>query len=103
MNVFADFLFYLFECTKEFIKEHELFRWDSVKSNVEFVLSHPNGWKGAQQHQMREAAVEAGLVADDDAGRKQISFVTEGEASLHFCIAQKGAGGIMVSVVVYVM
>ena len=35
---------------------------------------------------MREAAVQAGLVPDSMAGRARVHFVTEGEASLHFCI-----------------
>ena len=35
---------------------------------------------------MRQAAVEAGLVPDTPAGRDRVSFVTEGEASLHFAV-----------------
>ena len=35
---------------------------------------------------LREAAVLAGLVPDSMAGRARVHFVTEGEASLHFCI-----------------
>jgi hypothetical protein len=50
------------------------------------VLSHPNGWEGKEQSQMRKAAVKAGLVPDTQAGHARISFVTEGEASLHFAI-----------------
>jgi hypothetical protein len=38
---------------------------------------------------MRRAAVTAGLIPDGAAGQARLSFVTEGEASLHFCI-QKG-------------
>jgi len=50
------------------------------------VLSHPNGWEGAQQWQMRQAAILAGLIPDTTAGHSRLSFVTEGEASLHFAI-----------------
>jgi hypothetical protein len=35
---------------------------------------------------MRRAAIKAGLVPDTPAGNNRISFVTEGEASLDFCI-----------------
>jgi len=38
---------------------------------------------------MRTAAVMAGLVPDTPAGQDRISFVTEGEASLHYAI-QRG-------------
>lgn len=35
---------------------------------------------------MRRAAVQASLIPDNDDGHGRIQFVTEGEASLHFCI-----------------
>ena len=35
---------------------------------------------------MRTAAVQAGLIHDDEDGQSRLSFVTEGEASLHFCV-----------------
>lgn len=35
---------------------------------------------------MRKAAVKAGLIPDDQPGHSRVSFVTEGEASLHFAI-----------------
>ena len=60
--------------------------WRNLESCTEFVLTHPNGWEGAQQNQMRAAAVKAGLIDDDEVGHSRLSFVTEGEASLHFCI-----------------
>ncbi|KAK0448954.1 uncharacterized protein EV420DRAFT_1566356 [Desarmillaria tabescens] len=87
--VFADFFKYLFQCAKTFIMEShqsaETF-WNSVEGHIEFILTHPNGWEGEQQSRMRRAAVQAGLVADDDTGHARVHFVTEGEASLHFCI-----------------
>ncbi|KAJ7617593.1 hypothetical protein DFH06DRAFT_1274125 [Mycena polygramma] len=86
-KVLADFLRYLFQCAKTFIEEtlgREV--WLSLENNTRFVLAHPNGWEGKQQSQMRDAAVMAGLITDTDAGHERLSFVTEGEASLHFCI-----------------
>ncbi|KAF5354421.1 hypothetical protein D9758_010726 [Tetrapyrgos nigripes] len=91
LRVFADFLQYLHKCTIKFIQElGALYApgtefWNSLQDNIEFILSHPNGWEGPQQKLMRRAAVLAGLVAED-ASQTRIHFVTEGEASLHFCI-----------------
>ncbi|KAH6897986.1 hypothetical protein BKA70DRAFT_1159601 [Coprinopsis sp. MPI-PUGE-AT-0042] len=89
VQVFADFLGYLYECSRTYIEEtHGIGAnwWSSVDGNIDFVLSHPNGWEGAQQEQMRQAAVLAGLVNTQSDAESRISFVTEGEASLHFCL-----------------
>jgi len=85
----ADFLEYLFKCAATFIQDtHANGKdvWDSVQGDIDFVLSHPNGWEGFQQTQMREAIVKAGLIPDTTKGHSRVSFVTEGEASLHFSI-----------------
>ncbi|KAJ3918140.1 hypothetical protein F5877DRAFT_90847 [Lentinula edodes] len=73
--VFSDFLRYLFECH----------HWNSVEHNIDFILAHPNGWEVSQQGQMRRAAIMAGLVSEVES-QERVHFVTEGEASLHFCI-----------------
>ncbi|KAK0222698.1 hypothetical protein EDD85DRAFT_1028147 [Armillaria nabsnona] len=89
VEVFGDFYAYLVKCTMAFIQESHQNGTDlllSVKGDIEFILSHPNGWEGAQQQQLRRAAIHAGLIPDDDNGHERIHFVTEGEASLHFCI-----------------
>ncbi|KAG2146157.1 uncharacterized protein EDB93DRAFT_1240978 [Suillus bovinus] len=89
VDVFGDFLAYLFRCTKSFIIDTHAngqTLWHHVESSIEFVLSHPNGWEGAQQTKMRRAAVYGGLIPDTDEGRARIRFVTEGEASLHACV-----------------
>ncbi|CAA7260321.1 unnamed protein product [Cyclocybe aegerita] len=106
-QVFADFLKYLFECASEYIKDTHANGpdlWASVKDKVDFVLSHPNGWEGREQAIMRNAAILAGLVPDTPVGRGRVSFLTEGEASLHFAIengllegvAEKGQGFLIV-------
>ncbi|KAF8805121.1 hypothetical protein BYT27DRAFT_7105301 [Phlegmacium glaucopus] len=92
VEVFADFLSYLLECASSYIQDthvNGIDLWDSVKSQIDFVLSHPNGWEGAQQSEMRKAAILAGLIPDNTSGHARLSFVTEGEASLHFS-AQNG-------------
>lgn len=89
--LFADFYAYLFECAKTFIQQTHpsgMAFWTSIEDSIEFILSHPNGWEGRQQEQMRKAVVQGGLVSDDTKNTR-VHFVTEGEASLHFCI-QKG-------------
>ncbi|KAG1739210.1 uncharacterized protein EDB91DRAFT_1053992 [Suillus paluster] len=89
VDVFGDFLAYLFRCTKSFIIDTHAngqTLWHHVETSIEFVLSHPNGWEGAQQTKMRRAAAHGGLIPDTDEGRARIRFVTEGEASLHACV-----------------
>lgn len=44
---------------------------------------------------MREAAVRAGLVPDTQDGRRRVEFVTEGEASFHWCVDMGWAAAAM--------
>ena len=100
VRVLADFLKYLYKCARDYIQDTHgtgAMIWQSVQGRTEFVLSHPNGWEGAQQNQIRQAAVLAGLIPDTLDGQSKIQFVTEGEASLHFCVRNGLAkGSIMV-------
>ena len=98
VEVFADFLAYLLECASSFIQEthaNGVDLWASVSDRIDFVLSHPNGWEGAQQAQLRKAAVLANLIPDTTAGHARLSFVTEGEASLHFAVQNGLPVGVM--------
>jgi hypothetical protein len=98
VDVFADFLAYLFKCASSYIQDTHMNGvdlWASVKNQIDFVLSHPNGWEGTQQSEMRKAAVLAGLIPDTTAGHARLSFVTEGEACLHFAI-QNGLSAMKV-------
>jgi hypothetical protein len=100
VDVFGDFLAYLFRCTKNFIIDTHAngqTLWRHVEHSIELILSHPNGWEGAQQTKMRRAAVYGGLIPDTDEGRARIRFVTEGEASLHACV-QNGLAADVLSV-----
>ncbi|KAF8058639.1 hypothetical protein FPV67DRAFT_511804 [Lyophyllum atratum] len=106
LDIFADFLNYLFTCARTYIQEthaNGADLWASFEKQIEFVLTHPNGWEGAQQAQMRNAAVRAGMIPDTKRGRSRVHFVTEGEASLHFCIqsgltteAMKNGEGVLI-------
>ena len=87
LDVFTDFLRYLFQCARQFIIDtHGKSLWESVEDHTQIILSHPNGWEGLQQSKMRDAAIHAGLVPDTTIGRQRVHFVSEGEASLHYCI-----------------
>ncbi|PCH36680.1 hypothetical protein WOLCODRAFT_20683 [Wolfiporia cocos MD-104 SS10] len=89
IDVFADFLRYLYACARRYIVETHANGenlWSSLGSRIEFILSHPNGWEGNQQTKMRRAAVQGGLVPDDSTGHARIHFVTEGEASMNYCL-----------------
>ena len=95
VDVFADFMRYLFDSTEALFKATEPnggIRWNSISSNIELVLTHPNGWGGLQQSQLRSAAVRAGIVPDSPIGRSRVHFVTEGEASFSFCVTHTQPG-----------
>ncbi|KAJ2912888.1 hypothetical protein MD484_g7536, partial [Candolleomyces efflorescens] len=98
VQVLADFLQYLQTCAEAYIKVshpsgQEL--WDSVSSEIHYVISHPNGWEGYQQSQIRRAVVLARLVPDTTEGHARVLFVTEGEASLHFTIDNGLPAGVI--------
>ncbi|KAH9912668.1 uncharacterized protein B0H18DRAFT_1088342 [Fomitopsis serialis] len=97
VEIFADYLRYLYRCATDFISESHPLGREVLESgtSIEFVLSHPNGWEGSQQTKMRRAAIMAGLIPDTEAGRARVHFVTEGEASLHFCIVNGLAGDVI--------
>ena len=98
VDVFADFLAYLMDCASSFIQEthaNGAHLWASVEDNIHFVLSHPNGWEGPQQAEMRKASVLAKLIPDTTAGHARLLFVTEGEASLHYAVHNGLPTGVM--------
>lgn len=98
VDVFGDFLGYLFRCTRNFfIDTHANGRalWNAVENDMQFVLSHPNGWEGAQQTKMRRSAVYGKLIHDTDRDRARIRFVTEGESSLHACVLNGLAADVL--------
>jgi len=89
LDVFADFLRYLLSCAASYIKDSHpngVSLWETRRNDIHFVLSHPNGWEGKEQSQMRQAALKAGLITNTPKEHERISFVTEGEVSLHFAI-----------------
>ncbi|OAX34644.1 hypothetical protein K503DRAFT_803418 [Rhizopogon vinicolor AM-OR11-026] len=85
VQVLADFMRYLFKCARTYIQESHLNLWRSVENSIEFVLTHPNDWEGPQQQQIRRAAELAGLISSNEE-QSHVHLLTEGEASLRFCI-----------------
>jgi hypothetical protein len=61
---------------------------------MEVVFTHPNGWGIREQNFFRSAAVNAGFASIDAAGSK-IQFVTEAEASVHYCIQYSNIGSML--------
>ncbi|KIM86828.1 hypothetical protein PILCRDRAFT_816085 [Piloderma croceum F 1598] len=87
VQVLGDFMRYLYQCAHTYI--HDTYSpelWKSIENNIDFVLTHPNGWEGAQQSDIRRAAIIAGLIEDTSDGHSRLQLLTEGEASLHFCL-----------------
>ncbi|KAF9231960.1 hypothetical protein BU15DRAFT_81773 [Melanogaster broomeanus] len=89
VQVLADFMEYLFRCARNYILESHangVSMWRSVENSIEFILTHPNGWEGLQQQQIRQAAELAKLIPMGDEHHARLHLLTEGEASLHFCV-----------------
>ncbi|KAG1753749.1 uncharacterized protein EDB91DRAFT_1234152 [Suillus paluster] len=96
VEVLADFMQYLFRCARSYIEETEARGpnlWQSVETRIEFVLTHPNGWEGPQQKQIRLAAILGGLVPRTEEGMARVHLLTEGEASLAYCTTNILASG----------
>lgn len=87
-DIFADFIHYLYDSTKDFIQEHEPMGkelWEKLESNIDLILAHPNGWEGREQEFLRNSVVKASVFSEQEA-LSRVSFVTEGEATFHYCI-----------------
>jgi hypothetical protein len=63
------------------------FNWASIENSIEFIFSHPNGWEGLQQQEYRKAIEGAGLILCTPDGKSRVHMITEGEASLHYCVS----------------
>ncbi|CEL60588.1 hypothetical protein RSOLAG1IB_03826 [Rhizoctonia solani AG-1 IB] len=87
-QIYSDFLGYLLKHTKAFVEKRMALgkqKWDKYKPTMEVVIAHPNGWGSLEQDFLRQAAIDSGFV-DSDKALTQVQFVTEAEASVHYCI-----------------
>ncbi|KAJ7675459.1 hypothetical protein B0H17DRAFT_1182845 [Mycena rosella] len=92
-KIFADHLGYIKDQVKSFITTTYGSGgniWDILSPTMYVILTTPNGWEGAQQSRMRQAAIDAGLV--DEAGARRVKFVTEAEAAVLYA-ADSGSVG----------
>jgi hypothetical protein len=88
VDILTDFIKYLYTVAKRHIEEHHMgLNWSPIEDSIEFIFSHPNGWEGLQQQKYRDAIEGAGLVARTPEGRARVHMITEGEASLHYCVS----------------
>lgn len=96
-DVLSDYLQYLYDCTRDFIEDTRpdgVFLWRSLSGDIHFVLSHPTTWGGKQHDVLRNSMAQSGLLPDAHSSR--ITFVSEGEANLHYIMRHRhelGLGG----------
>ncbi|CAE6495337.1 unnamed protein product, partial [Rhizoctonia solani] len=87
-QVYSDFMTYLLNHTKTYFGDRVLNGarvWEAYHRDMTVVLAHPNGWGIREQGFLRQAAIKAGLVTSENA-YSNIQFVSEAEASVHFCM-----------------
>ncbi|QRW21803.1 heat shock protein 70 kDa 12A [Rhizoctonia solani] len=81
---------YIFEQTKICFEDRIIDGksiWEKYMSTMQIVIGHPNGWSNREQAFLRNAAVKCGVFNTSQSTiAKNISFVTEAEASVHYCI-----------------
>ena len=87
-QVYADYLQYLFKYTKQFFLQRQVggkSLWERLLPSCTVVVAHPNGWGFTEQDVLRRAIIRARILPESrqDSG---LQFVTEGEASVHFCV-----------------
>ncbi|CCO35949.1 hypothetical protein BN14_10070 [Rhizoctonia solani AG-1 IB] len=93
-KVYSDFLGYLLLNTESYFEDRVVDGkriWQRYSPEMEVIIAHPNGWGIREQTFLRNAAIDAKLVVSSQATRK-IRFVTEAEASVHFCIYHTNLG-----------
>ncbi|KAG8690508.1 hypothetical protein FRC11_011049, partial [Ceratobasidium sp. 423] len=84
-QIYTDFLGYLLRHTRTYFEDHVIHGsliWEKCAPNMLIVLAHPNGWSTREQNFMKQALLDVG----PEYKNYQITFVTEGEASVHFCM-----------------
>ncbi|CAE6374609.1 unnamed protein product [Rhizoctonia solani] len=96
-QIYSDFLGYLLEHTRSYFEDRILDGkaiWERHSPTMEVVIAHPNGWGIREQAFLRSAAVAAGFSTSEEA-RSKVRFVTEAEASVHFCIHHTNLGNAL--------
>lgn len=94
-DVLSDYLQYLYDCSREFIEGTHwdgVRLWKSLHGDAQFIFSHPTTWGGTQQDTLRKCMVQSGLLPDAHSGR--LTFVSEGEANLHYIMRHRHELGL---------
>ncbi|EUC60271.1 heat shock 70 kDa protein 12A [Rhizoctonia solani AG-3 Rhs1AP] len=97
-QIYSDFMGYLFKHTKSYFEDRIVDGkqiWSKYKTTMDIIIAHPNGWGLRQQVFLRSAMVATDLIPADQASRR-IRFVTEAEASLHYCIYHTNLGSRLI-------
>ncbi|KAG8737712.1 hypothetical protein FRC10_007911 [Ceratobasidium sp. 414] len=95
-RIYSDFMGYLLGHTRSFFEERVVdgpLIWEKHHPQMEVIIAHPNGWGIREQTFLRDAAVDAGFASS--ASSHKIRFVTEAEASVHFCINRTNLGNCL--------
>ncbi|KAL5632506.1 hypothetical protein ACGC1H_005453 [Rhizoctonia solani] len=96
-QIYSDFLGYLLKHTKTYFEDRILDGksiWERHSPDMEVIIAHPNGWGLREQQFLRSATIAAGFSTPDQASSK-VRFVTEAEASVHFCIHHTNLGDVL--------
>ncbi|KAF8337586.1 uncharacterized protein EI90DRAFT_2991950 [Cantharellus anzutake] len=86
-QIYQDFLAYLLANTRQYFVDHVVDGvrvWNQYFPASDIVIAHPNGWGIREQDFLRSAVAAAGWTRDS--GSPRIHFITEGEASVHYCM-----------------
>jgi hypothetical protein len=88
-QVYADFIKYLYNHTRDFFVEsipNGQDIWTRLESKIVLVFCHPAGWDDSQQDLLRGSAIRADIVPTEES-KTRVEFVAEGEASVHYAFA----------------
>lgn len=88
-QAYSDFLAYLYSTTKCFFENNTpngARIGERLQHKTILVLCTPNDCDSTQQHFLRTAVVQAGIMKDKET-RERLEFVTEAEASIYFMLA----------------
>ncbi|KAG8716979.1 hypothetical protein FRC09_014937 [Ceratobasidium sp. 395] len=87
-KIYGDFMVFLLQHTRETFESRVMGGanlWEELRNDMTIVLAHPNGWTIKEQNFLRQAAIAAKYTTEAK-GHEQIQFVSEAEASMHYCM-----------------
>jgi hypothetical protein len=87
-TIYSNFFQYLLKNTKAFFETRTpngATIWQQLIDDAEFTIAHPNAWGLKEQHVLRRAAIRADYASVAQADSR-VRFISEGEASVHFCM-----------------